>query len=94
VSGTLLETHSGLNQPQDISGEKTVTPSDSSLHLAYEFYLKVSTDGDSSAFFGPYTLNVGCFEGVVTYSDNSEFVSSVALSVGDDPANVYTLSQP
>jgi len=71
--------HAGLNAPQDIDADKIVTPVDSSLHQAYSFYLKVTADGGSVVFFGPYVVNVGCFEGIVTYSDSSSFVSSLTF---------------
>lgn len=64
------------------------------MHQAYVFYVKVTADGGSNAFFGPYTLNVGCDNSYVNYADNVAFVSTVAKLVGDDKASVYTFQLP
>jgi hypothetical protein len=64
------------------------------LHQGYTFYVKVTALGGSYDFFGPYVLNVGCFDPIVTYSDHASFVSTLALAVGDSSIGVYTLMQP
>ena len=70
TSDSEVVANAGLNTPQDIDTDKKVTPVDSSLHQAYSFYLKVTADGGSVAFFGPYVVNVGCFEGAVVLADS------------------------
>lgn len=54
----------------------------------------MTANGGSTAFFGPYTLNVGCSNDYVTYADNAAFVTSVSKLVGDDKASVYTFELP
>ena len=87
TSGSSLVTTTDLA----LSGS-LVKPSNTALHQAYSFYIKATNIGGSFAFFGPYVLNVGCFSGVATYSDNGSFVTSVAKSVGDAIANAYTFN--
>ena len=69
-----------------------VKPLDNSLHQAYTFYVKVTALGGSSAFFGPFVLNVGCFVGSVTFADNSFLVTIVNKFVGDSLTNAYTFA--
>jgi len=65
------------------------------------FYLKVSADGvnssphaDSTQWFGPYDLRVGCYTGSVTYSDSPSFIPAINLKVGDSALNAYTFYMP
>jgi hypothetical protein len=60
-----------------------VKPTDTSLHQAYTFWIKATDTGGAFSSFGPYTVNVGCFPGVVTFADSASFVSAVTLTVGD-----------
>ena len=60
----------------------------------YTFYTKATADGGSFVYFGPYTLNIGCPESLMSITDNSAFVSSVALSVGDAVNGIYQFSDP
>ena len=83
-----------LNNIQTINSNQVVTPTDENVHQAYVFYVKVTADGGSSAFFGPYTLNVGCANSYVIYQDNAAFVTSVSKLVGDDKTAVYTFQLP
>jgi len=64
------------------------------LHQYYTFYVKVTADGGSKTFFGPYELNVGCFAASVSYSDHPNFISSINMLVGDITLGAYTLMQP
>jgi len=61
-------------------------PTDTSLHQAYVFYVKVTADGGHAEFMGPYTLNVGCFDAIATYADGAGLVTSYAISVATNPA--------
>lgn len=60
----------------------------------YRFFVKVTSDGGSNAYFGSYDLYVGCTAGSVTYSTNPSFVTAVAIFVGQNSSNVYTFAQP
>ena len=71
-----------------------VKPYDTSLHKAYSFFTLASATGGASKYFGPFVLNVGCFTGVVTYSDNSGLVTELDVAVGSDRLNVYVFSGP
>jgi len=86
-----------ISVPSDITlngGVVMVKPTNTALHQAYVFYAKVTMTGGSYTWFGPYTLNVGCFAGSVTYTDNAAFVPAVNLLVGDSNTGVYTLAEP
>ena len=52
----------------------TIKPANTALHQAYVFYMKVSALGGSYAWFGPYTLNIGCFAASVTYTNGVSLV--------------------
>jgi hypothetical protein len=63
----------------------------------------VNTGGSSSpsiTYFGPYKLNVGCFNlGDATnpsfvVTNHASFVTSVALKVGGSTSGVYTMYNP
>jgi len=58
------------------------------------FFIKVSALGGSSAFFGPYTLIVGCASGSVTFSESNSFTNTASKTVGDSTASAYTFSPP
>jgi hypothetical protein len=94
TSGSSVSTPTNLNSIQTIGGNEVVTATDEDLHQAYVFFVKVTANGGSTAFFGPYTLNVGCSNDYVTYADNAAFVTSVSKLVGDDKASVYTFELP
>jgi len=69
-------------------------PSDNTLHQSYSFFIKVSAYGGSTQFFGPAILNVGCFDGIVWYTDSENLVESVDLLVGDALEDVYVFVPP
>ncbi len=71
-----------------------VKPQDTSLHQAYTFYSRVSAYGGAEVYFGPYSLNVGCFSPVATYSDSSSLVTSKSFAVGDATSSAYTFEFP
>ena len=63
--------------------------------------MKVSADGvnsaphaDSTHWFGPYDLRVGCYTGSVTFSNSPSFVTSINKKVGDSPQSAYTFNMP
>ncbi len=77
------------------SGDYLIKPQDDSLHQEYTFYMRVTAYGGSQSFFGPYTLRVGCFGGVVTYSDSPSFSNTAPTkNVGDSTSSVYTFVDP
>ena len=79
------------------SGTSTVNiikPANTALHQAYIFYMKVSALGGSYAWFGPYTLNIGCFAASVTYTDNAAIVTAVTKNVGFPVTSAYTFAVP
>jgi hypothetical protein len=95
TSNSAVAAHSGLDDPVQVSSTFVVKPADTSIHQAYTFYTKVTASGGSTAFFGPYILNVGCFAGHTTFSNSGSFsTSGVSKLVGDSVASVYTLEQP
>jgi len=73
---------------------KIVKPANNALHQAYTFYLKISAEGGSYTWFGPYVLNVGCFAGSLTLTQNTALVSSVTKYIGFPVASAYTFSNP
>ena len=70
-------------------------PTNTALHRAYNFAVKVSASGSNPSFgtFN-YVLNIGCFAPVATYSDAVDFVTSIALYVGDPYIGVYDFKFP
>lgn len=83
-----------MNDPIDISSSRIVFPVDRSLHKFYSFYIKVTAEGSSNAFFGAYDLYVGCFASSVTFSDSPSLVKSVPMFVNGNVTAVYTFIQP
>jgi hypothetical protein len=78
-----------------VSGNKVVTPKNNALHQQYTFYVKVTNDGGSYQFMGPYTLNIGCFSGMgVTFTHNSNMVLTLQKSVLAPTAAAYTFAEP
>jgi len=92
--GGAISPMSSILGPVDSGADKIVKPSDFNLHQEYKFYIKATAIGGANKYFGPYILNVGCFSGSVTFTDSSNFVSSVNLNFGAPTANVYTFHQP
>ena len=86
--------HSGLLAPELISTDRIVKAVDNTLHQPYSFYIKVSAWGGSTAYFGPYTLNVGCFDGTVYIMDDGLFLTSMQVYVGNSATSVYTYKPP
>jgi hypothetical protein len=89
-SGLSISTASGSGS----SSVKIIKPSDTSLHQAYTFYVKVSADGGSSAWFGPYTLNVGCFSGSFSIANSASFINQVNKNLNSATTNAYTMHNP
>lgn len=69
-------------------------PSNNALHQKYTFYTKITANGGSNFYFGPYNLFVGCFTGSVNYADNVSFDVDKPMWVGDSVTNAYTLANP
>jgi hypothetical protein len=92
--GSSVVTHSSLSEVVLQDGKYMVKPINTYLHQAYQFYVKVSAYGGSTKFFGPFTLNVGCFAGIVTYSNNPSLVLIKELTVGSDISAAYTFAFP
>jgi hypothetical protein len=93
-SSSAVTTPSGVEQVVLFNGNYIVKPSDTSLHQAYTFHVKVTALGGSTEFFGPFVMNVGCFAGAVSYTDSTSLVTSVSKSVGDSLTAAYTFSFP
>lgn len=66
----------------------------SSIHQKYTFWVKVSSDGGSAGFLGPYYLDVGCTPTSVTFTNNPAFVTNVNKLVADPVTQAYTMMQP
>jgi hypothetical protein len=71
-----------------------VYPTDRTKHRFYRFYVRVSANGGSNAFFGPYDLHVGCTQGGVVFTDAADFVENVAMYVGGSTYAVYEFKPP
>jgi hypothetical protein len=88
----------GLNTaPVNYGSGSVLTPSDSSLHLTYSFYMKTTvTVGGSYHYFGPYVVTVGCTASSVSYSDDAanNFATPVGVYVGASTADIYTFIVP
>lgn len=85
-SGGVTTGH-GLNPTAlNIGGNKVFAPANTALHQAYSnLYFRIAARNDNSGigsytWFGPYTLNVGCFTGQVLYTDSGSFVTNVAIA--------------
>ena len=53
--------------------------------------MQVNANGGSRGYLGLYTLNVGCFVGAVSFTDNPAFISNVPLWVGDSVTEIYEM---
>ena len=83
----------GLSNPVVESGNRIVKASDTSVHTTYTFFVKVTADGGAQAYFGPYTLDMGCSTAI--FADNVSFTNTgVSKLVGDSTSSVYTLLPP
>jgi hypothetical protein len=71
-----------------------VKPKITSNHKKYTFWVKVSSDGGSNGFLGPYYLDVGCTTTSVTFTDNPAFITNVNKLVADPVTSAYTMMQP
>jgi hypothetical protein len=71
-----------------------VKPVNTALHQSIVFYVKVTADGGSTAFFGPYTLTVGCTTTSVVYTDSPSFVTDAPHFVEGTTVAAYTLIEP
>jgi len=89
-----VTTPAGLNNPVLVGADRIVKPTNTATHLKFVFYVKVSALGGSNAFFGPYTLDVGCTPTSVVYADNAGLTTNVNVIVGASVANIYTFAQP
>ena len=82
----------------DVSGTDKVTPVDDSLHQGYTFWIEVNSDGGSTALMGPFDLRIGCYltgdPSFTITDDSANFVTAVALYVGDSNVGVYTMHVP
>ena len=87
-----MQTAAGLGNPTVVGADRKVLPSDSSLSLQYTFYTKITALGGSSAFFGPYTFEVGCLAGSVSFTDSAN--TDVTILVGASTTGVFTFVAP
>jgi hypothetical protein len=96
-SATSIVPVGGLNAANYYAPNYVVSPSDSSLHLSYQFYVSAQTVNSlSSQIFGPYTLNIGCTTTVVSFIQDPAFtaIKDVSLYVGDSTVEVFTFIVP
>jgi hypothetical protein len=85
---------SELKNPAFVNSIFIVKPQDTSRHKSYTFFAIANAVGGASEIFGPFVLNVGCFADVVTYSDNSELVTNLDVTVGSDRFGAYVFAGP
>jgi len=92
-----------LNNPVVELGNRLVKPLDNTLHRGYLFYIKVTSAGtnsilnppDTTEFFGPYDLRVGCYADTLTITDNASYMTILPnIYVGDNNQDRYTLLYP
>ena len=73
----------GLNNPVFISTDNVVAPTTVADHASYVFYTKITaSDGLSTAYFGPYTLRIGCTADTVVFADSGSFIAAHTRFVG------------
>jgi hypothetical protein len=85
---------SSLSGPVDSGSDKLVKPADNSLHQGYTFYIKATALGGTNKYFGPYTVNVGCFSGSFTITNSASFVTEVSKELHSATANAFTMHNP
>jgi len=56
--------------------------------------LKVTAQGGSNAWFGPFSLNVGCFTGAVTFTDHPDLVTYKEFAIKAPTKDAYTFMNP
>jgi len=83
-----------LENPKYFSSDRIVYPIQRDRHSFYRFFVKVTAEGGSNAFFGDYNLFVGCTSASMAINDNPYFVDNVPLLVGADVTLVYTFYNP
>ena len=82
VSGTVTADPTIVDPAVEL-GIRLVKPVNNALHRGYIFYLKVTSTGvntilvpaDTTAWFGPYEMRVGCYPGTLTWTDHVNFVT-------------------
>lgn len=89
-AGNSITALSSLTGPISSGSDNIVKLSDTSLHQAYSFFIKITLTGGSNAYFGPFTLNVGCFSGSVNFSNAGNFVANLNVLYDESPIDVYT----
>ena len=78
-----------------VGTDRYIKPNTPENHFKYTFYTKISANGGSFAYFGPYYLDVGCTATSVTLTDSATFgATGVSKLVGDSVMSVYTFSPP
>lgn len=85
---------SGVNSPVVENGNRLVKPTNNALHASYSFFMKITANGGSNAFFGPYVMKVGCTTSSVQTSDSPSFIIDQPVYVGDSPTNVFRYFEP
>jgi hypothetical protein len=53
-----------------------------------------ASNGGSSAYFGPYTLHIGCTTSLVTLADSSSLNTNPRVAVGSSTANAFEFVAP
>jgi hypothetical protein len=86
---------SGLENPVLSGGQYYVKPTNTGTHQKYTFYTKITANGGSSDYFGPYYLDVGCTSTSVTFSNSGSFDTTANTKyVADSTSVTYTMHNP
>jgi len=83
-----------MESPIYKNGQWILYPSNKSRDRTYRFYVKVTAEGGSHAFFGAFTLHVGCTSQSTNFTDSINFITNQPVEVGSSPEDVYTFYPP
>jgi hypothetical protein len=79
-----------LNPPMLVDEARIVPPTIPADHRIYDFWMRITTLGDSWQMFGPNTLNVGCMESLIELVDSSSFVTQMTVLIGEISQYMFT----
>jgi hypothetical protein len=92
-----MVSHPDLNSiVPEVSGVKTVIPSDMNAHTVdpFVFYAQVTAEGGSVGRLGPYSLYVGCSVSTVTITDHASSQGDKMIHVGDSVEDQFVIYYP
>jgi len=97
TSGSSFNLHTQL-QRTGSNPNFSVKPTNNALHRDYTFYLRVRAktgrNGQSTDFFGPFYLYIGCTVGSESFTDHNSLIVTAHQWVGSTPASIWTHYQP